>query len=77
MMVHSTNLNRNNIIVNLQQLPLLCENSRAVHLVLVGLVVGWMAGWLAYKILVNFKIFKIKIFDFWLLFTKHSIVTAI
>ena len=44
---------RINIFVNAPPLPLLCEISGALHLVL------WQAGWLADKIQVNFKIFKV------------------
>ena len=39
-----TNLNQNNSFVNLWRLPLLCEISGAVHLVLVGLTAGRLAG---------------------------------
>ena len=46
---------RNNIFVNPPPLPLLCEISGALHLAQPGLT----AGWLADKIQVNFKIFKV------------------
>ena len=49
-MVQWTNLNRNNSFVNPRRLPLLCEISGAVHLVLVGLTADWLAGWLADEI---------------------------
>ena len=38
------NLHRNNIFVNWTQLPLLCEKSGAILLVLVGLMAAWQAG---------------------------------
>ena len=38
---------RNNIFVNVPPLPLLCEISRALHLVQPGLTAGWLAGRLA------------------------------
>ena len=38
------NLHRNNIFVNWTRLPLLCENSGAILLVLVGLTAAWQAG---------------------------------
>ena len=34
---------RNNIFVNLPQLPLLCEISGALHLAQPGLTAGWLA----------------------------------
>ena len=37
------NLNRNNIFVNWTQLPLLCENSGAILLVLVDLTAAWQS----------------------------------
>ena len=66
-MAQWTNLNRSNSFVNPWRLPLLCEISGAVHLVLVGLTAGWLAcrlaglqaGWLADKIQVNSNFFKI------------------
>ena len=45
----------NNIFVNPPPLPLLCEIFVALHLAQPGLT----AGWLADKIQVNFKIFKV------------------
>ena len=45
----------NNISVNVPPLPLLCEISGAIYLPHLGL----MAGRLADKIQVNFKIFKV------------------
>ena len=38
------NLHRNNVFVNRTRLPLLCENSGAILLVLVGLMAAWQAG---------------------------------
>ena len=45
-----------NIFVNPAPLPLLCEGSGAVHLAQPGLTAGWLAGWLADEIQVNFKL---------------------
>ena len=50
---------RNNIFVNPPPLPLLCEISGALHLAELGLTAGWLAGWLADEIQVNFEIFKV------------------
>ena len=50
---------RNKIFVNPLPLPLLCEISGALHLAQPGLTAGWLAGWLADEIQVNFKIFKV------------------
>ena len=41
------------------QLPLLCEKSGAILLVLVSFTAGWQSGWQSDKILVDLKIFKI------------------
>ena len=38
------NLHQNNIFVNRTRLPLLCEKSGAILLVLVGLTAAWQAG---------------------------------
>ena len=43
-MAQWTNPNWNNSFINPQRLPLLCEISGAVYLVLVGLMAGWLAG---------------------------------
>ena len=50
---------RNNIFINLPPLPLSCEISGALHLAQPGLTAGWLAGWLADEIQVDFKIFTI------------------
>ena len=50
---------RNNIFVNAPPLPLLCEISEAIHLAQPGLRAGWLAGWQADEIQVNFEIFKV------------------
>jgi len=50
---------RNNSFVNLMRLPFLCDKSGAIALVLPGLMVGWLAGRQADKILLNLEIFKI------------------
>ena len=59
-MAQWVNCLRNNIFVNPLPLPLSCEISGALHLVQPGLTqAGWLAGWQADEIQVNFKIFKI------------------
>ena len=58
-MAHWVNRFRNNIFVNLPPLPLSCEISVALHLAKPGLMAGWLAGWQADEIQVNFEIFKI------------------
>ena len=62
-MVQWINVLWNNSFVNPTRLPLLCRNFRAVALVELGFMAGWQAGclasWLADKIQVNFKFFKI------------------
>ena len=58
-MVQWINLNRNNSFVNWTRLPLLCEKSGAILLVLVGFTAGQQAGRQSYQILVGSKIFKI------------------
>ena len=50
---------RNNIFVNPPPLPLSCEISGALHLAQPGLTAGWLAGWQADEIQVDFEIFKI------------------
>ena len=49
------NLHQNNRFINWTQLPLLCERSGDILLVLVGLTAGWQSE----EILVDLKIFKI------------------
>ena len=43
-MAQWTNLNRKNNFVNPWRLPLSCGISGVLHLVLVGLMTGWLAG---------------------------------
>ena len=43
-MAQWTNLNQNKSFVNPHRSPLLCGISGAVHLVLVGLMTGWLVG---------------------------------
>ena len=38
------NLHRNNIFVNRTRIPLLCENSGAILLVLAGLTAAWQSS---------------------------------
>ena len=58
-MVQWVNRLRNNIFVNPPPLPLSCEISGALHLAQPGLTAGWLAGWQADEIQVNFENFKI------------------
>ena len=58
-MAHWVNRFRNNIFVKLLPLPLSCEIFEALHLAQPGLTAGWLAGWQADEIQVNFEIFKI------------------
>ena len=51
------NLHQNNSFINRTRLPLLCEKSRAILLVLVGLTAGWQSGRQSDKILVDLKNF--------------------
>ena len=53
------NLHRNNIFVNRMQLPLLCEKSGAILVVLVGLMAGQQSGKQSDEILVDLNFFKI------------------
>ena len=48
-MVQWMNLHQNNIFVNWTRLPLLCEKSGAILLVLVGLIAGRLTGWQAVR----------------------------
>ena len=57
-MMQWINVLRNNSFVNPTRLPLLCRNFRAIALVEQGLTAGWLAGWLADEIWVNFKFLK-------------------
>ena len=50
---------RNKIFVKPPPLPLLCEISGALHLGKPGLTAGWLAGWQADEIQVNFEIFNV------------------
>ena len=58
-MAHWVKRLQNNIFVNPPPLPLSCEISGALHLVQPGFTAGWLAGWQADEIQVNFEIFKI------------------
>ena len=53
------NLNQNNSLINQTQLPLLCEKSGAILLVLVGLMADRLADRQSDQILVDSKILKI------------------
>ena len=58
-MAQWVNCLRNNIFVNPLQLPLLCKITGALHLAQLGLTAGWLVGWLADEIQMNFKIYKV------------------
>ena len=53
-------LNRNSSFVNPPRLSILCEISGPVDLAEPGLTAGWLAGWLADEIQVNFEKFEIR-----------------
>ena len=57
-MVQWINVLQNNSFVNPTQLPLLCRNFRTIALAEPDLTAGWLAGWLADEILVNFEFLK-------------------
>ena len=63
--------------VNLTRLPLLCRNSRAVALVEPGLTAGWLAGWLADEMRVNFKFLKFIVDRNFKPFALFNTVTAL
>ena len=65
-MVQWVNRLRNNIFVNSLPLLLLCEISGSLHLAQPGLTAGRQAD----EIQVNFKIFKVGLFDLLLCLTK-------
>ena len=57
-MVQWISVFRNNSFVNPTRLPLLCRNSRARALAELGLMAGWLAGWLIDEMQANFKFLK-------------------
>ena len=71
----------NNSFVNLMQLPLLCRNSRAVALAELGLMAGWLAGWLIDEMRVNFKFLNFILDQIFIAFCciqqSYSIIGAI
>ena len=71
------NVFRNNNFVNPTQLPLLCRNSRAVELAKLGLTAGWLAGWLADEMEVNFKSLKLVVDRIFKLFAAFNTVTVL
>ena len=65
----------NNSFVNPTRLPLLCRNFRAVALAEPGLTAGWLAGWLADEMRINFKFLKFiidRIFKLFAVFIKAT-----
>ena len=75
------NVLRNNSFVNPMRLPLLCRNSRAIALVEPGLTAGrqagWLVGWLADEMRVNFKFLKFIVDRIFKLFAAFNTVTAL
>ena len=59
------------------RLPLLCRNSRAVALVELGLTAGWLAGWLADEMWVNFEFLKFNVDRIFKLFAVFNTVTGL
>ena len=57
-MVQWINILWYNSFVNPMRLPSLCRNFRAVALVEPGLMAGWLAGWPADELRVNFEFLK-------------------
>ena len=76
-MVQWINVLHNNSFVNAMQLPLLCRNFRAVAPAELGLTAGWLAGWLADKMWVNFGFIKFILDRIFKLFTVFIEVTAL
>ena len=76
-MVQWINFFRNNSFVNSTRLPLLCRNSIAVVLAVLGLTAGWLAGWLIDEMRVNFKFLKFVIDRIFMLFAALNNVTAL
>ena len=58
-MAQRMNLHRNNRFVNWMRLPLSCEKSEDILLVLVGLMASWQSDRQSDEILVDLKIIKI------------------
>ena len=58
-MAQRMNLHRNNRFVNWMCLPLSCEKSEDILLVLVGLMASWQSDRQSDEILVDLKIIKI------------------
>ena len=67
----------NNSFVNPTRLPLLCRNSRAVALVEPDLTAGWLAGWLADKMQINFKFLKFTVDQIFVIFAVFNTVTVL
>ena len=76
-MVQWINVLQNNSFINPTQLPLLCRNSRAIAPAELGLTAGWLAGWLADEIWVNFKFLKFIVDRIFKLFAAFNTVTAL
>ena len=66
------NLNRNNSFVYRTRLPLLCEKSGAILLVLVGLTTGRLAGQQSDQTLVGSKILKFSTYRTVRIFTEFN-----
>ena len=69
------NLHQNNSSVNWTRLPLLCEKTGAIHLVLVGLTAVWQAGSRqSDEIVVDFEIFTDRIVRIFAAFNKGTVL---
>ena len=71
------NVLRNNSFVNLTRLPLLCRNFRAIALAEPDLMAGWLAGWPADEMQVNFKFLKFIVDRIFKLFAAFNTVAAL
>ena len=59
------------------RLPLLHRNSRAMALVEPGLTAGWLAGWLADEMQVNFDFLKFNVDQIYKLFATFNKITLL
>ena len=71
------NVLQNNSFINPMQLPLLCRNSRAIAPAESGLTAGWLAGWLAYEMQVNFEFLKFIVDRIFKCFAMFNTVAAL
>ena len=59
------------------RLPLLCRNFRAVAVAKLGLMAGWLAGWLIDEMWINFKFLKFIIDQIFIRCAAFNKVTAL